>query len=371
MASNWERVKEELTCAICQDLLNDPKILPCLHSFCTSCLKEWSERLANLDPSKRHLECPLCRAKVLLSTSHDIEKLPSHFSAIRLIEIVRLQELANITKTTPICQNCNEGENAVSSCSECAIFLCDFCEKAHQRFKATSEHKVCSLDELRKSTSEPEVPAILPQKVEMCHTHPTKPLELYCKCEEVLICRDCIIKKHKDHDYDVISDVVEKEKKILQDVLPGIHQLVYEVENAVTKIKDRRKDVRNGEEESLQNLDNAFNAFHEALHKQKQQLREQVIKDTQEKDKVLQVQESELSFLLSQLKSCHSFIDDKVQRGVNQDVLAMKRSMLKRRDKLTEAKNGSVLYPLIPNQLPGNLDQTVTDKMFEIISQLK
>ena len=123
------------------------------------------------------------------------------------------------------------------------------------------------------------------------------------------------------------------------------------------------------EEKSLQNLDNAFDALHTALDKQKQQLREQIIKDAQEKDKVLQVQESELSFLLSQLKSCHSFIDDKVHRGVNQDVLAIKRSMLKRRDKLTEAKNESVLHPLIPNQLPGNLNQT--DKMIEIISQLK
>ena len=219
MASNWQKVKEELTCAICQDLLNNPKILPCLHSFCTSCLKEWSGRLANLDPSKRQLECPLCRAKVLLSTSRDVEELPVHFSAIRLVEIVRLEQ-TSVTKTTPICQNCKEGENAVSSCNECAILLCDFCEKAHQRFKATSEHKICSLDELRKSNS--ELPTAPSERIEMCPTHPTKPLELYCKCEEVLICRDCIIKKHKDHDYDVISDVVEKEKRILQEALPGV-----------------------------------------------------------------------------------------------------------------------------------------------------
>ena len=48
-----------------------------------------------------------------------------------------------------------------------------------------------------------EVPSILPEKAEMCPTHPTKPLEFYCKCEKVLICHNCTIKKHKDHDYDV------------------------------------------------------------------------------------------------------------------------------------------------------------------------
>ena len=344
MASNWQKVKEELTCAICQDLLNEPKILPCLHSFCTGCLKEWSGRLANLDPSKRHLECPLCRAKVLLSTSRAVEELPSHFSAIRLVEIIRLQEQASSKKVTPFCQNCDEGD-AISSCSECAIFLCDFCEKSHRRSKATRQHKICSLDETRKGVG--KVPSILPEKVEMCPTHPTKPLELYCKCEEVLICRDCIIRKHKDHDYDVISDVVDGEKKILKESLPGIQQLVDEVENAVTRVKGRRKDVKSRKDENLNKLDNAFNALHAALDERKKQLREKVTKDSQEKDKGLQVQEDELCFLLTQLKSCHSFIEDKVQRGVNQDVLAMKRSMLQRRDKLKEIKNRAKLCPVV------------------------
>ena len=366
MASNWEKVKEEITCAICQDLLNEPKILPCLHSFCTGCLKEWSGRLANLDPSKRHLECPLCRAKVLLSTSRAVEELPSHFSAIRLVEIVRLQEQASSKKVTPFCQNCDEGD-AISSCSECAIFLCDFCEKSHRRSKATRQHKVCSLDEIRKGVG--KVPSILPEKVEMCPTHPTKPLELYCKCEEVLICRDCIIRKHKDHDYDVISDVVDGEKKILREALPGIQQLVDKVENAVSTVKDRRKNVKSRKEESLRNLDDAFNALHAALDERKKQLREKVTKDSQEKDKGLQVQEDELCFLLTQLKSCHSFIEDKVQRGVNQDVLAMKRSMLERRDKLTKLKDKTKMNPVILNQLPVNLKQM--DKMIRLIAQLE
>ena len=367
MASNWQRVKEELTCAICQDLLNEPKILPCLHSFCTSCLKEWSGRLANLDPSKRHLECPLCRAKVLLSTSRAVEELPSHFSAIRLVEIVRLQEEAGSKKVTPICQYCDDEEAAVSSCSECAIFLCEFCEKSHKKAKITKGHKIISLDEMRKGNS--EVPSILPEKVEMCPTHPTKPLELYCKCEEVLICRDCIIKKHKDHDYDVISDVVEGEKKILREALPDIQQLVVEVEKAVTRVQGRRKDVKVRKEENLKKLDNTFHALHRALDERKKQLSEEVNVDSKEKDKGLQLQEDELCFLLSQLKSCHSFIDDKVQRGVNQDVLAMKRSMLERRDKLMQLKDKTKMYPVIRKQLPVNLKEM--DEMKKMVPQLK
>ena len=239
-------------------------------------------------------------------------------------------------------------------------------EKAHKKAKATKEHKICSLDEMRKGTS--EVPSILPEKVEMCPTHPTKPSELYCKCEEVLICRDCIIKKHKDHDYDVISDV-EGEKKILREDLPGIQQLVDEVENAVTRVKGRRKDVKSKEDESLRNLDNAFNILHAALDERKKQLREKVTEGSKEKDKGLHVQEDELCFLLSQLKSCHSFIEDKVQRGVNQDVLAMKRSMLERRDKLREVKKKTELDPVVKHPLAVSLKHL--DEMVRLISQFE
>ena len=374
MAANWERVKKELTCALCQGLLNNPKILPCLHSFCAGCLKECSGRLANLDPSKRHLECPLCRAKVLLSTLRAVEELPSHFSANRLVEIVRLQPeqlqantRANSKTVIPLCQNCDEGENAVSMCSDCTIFLCDFCVKSHHRGKATKGHKVQSLDEMRKGAS--EVPSLLPEKVEMCPSHPTKPLELYCKSEEVLICRDCIIKKHKDHDYDVISDVIVGEKKVLKEVLPGIQQLVDEVENAVTRVKERRKDVESRKIENLHKLDDIFQSLHAALDERQRQLREKLTDDSKEKDKGLQVQEDELCFLLSQLKSCHSFIEDKVERGVNQDVLAMKRPMLERRDKLKELKNKAKLCPVVENELPLDLKQV--GKVMKLISQFK
>ena len=258
---------------------------------------------------------------------------------------MRLQEQAGSKKVTPICQQCDDEEEAVSSCRECAIFLCEFCEKAHKKYKATKEHKINSLDEMRNGSG--VVPPMLPEKVEMCSTHPTKPLELYCKCEEVLICRDCIIKKHKDHDYDVISDVVDAEKRILKEALPGIQQLIVEVEDAVTKVETRREDVKSKEEKRLRNLDNAFNVLRAALDERKKQLKEKIAKDSKEKDKGLQVQKEELCFLLIQLKSCHSFIEDKVQRGVNQDVLAMKRSMLERRDKLKEVKNQTKLDPVV------------------------
>ena len=319
-----------------------------------------------MDPSKRQLECPLCKTKVLLSTSRAVEELPLHFSAIRLVEIVRLQEQVRSKEVMPICQHCDDEEKAVSSCSECVIFLCEFCQKAHKKTKTTKGHKIISVDEMRKGTD--EAPMIPPEKVEMCPFHPTKPLELYCKCEKVSICHDCTVKKHKDHNYDFIKDVAEEEKKILKEALPGIQQLVNEVEKAVSQVQARREEVKNKEEENLQSLEDAFNILHVALDNRKQQLREEITKDSKEKDKGLQVQEDELCLLMSQLKSCYSFIDDKVQRGFNQDVLAMKKSMLERSDKLRALKSKSKLCPVVKFPLAMSLKDV--DETVKLISGL-
>ena len=104
------------------------------------------------------------------------------------------------------------------------------------------------------------------------------------------------------------------------------------------------------------------------MDERKKQLREKVTKDSKEKDKGLHVQEDELCFLLSQLRSCHSFIEDKVQRGVNQDVLAMKRSMLERRDKLSEMKKETTLDPVVKYPLAVNLKYM--DEMVKLISKI-
>ncbi len=49
-----KKLQDILTCSICLSRLENPKTLPCQHTFCFSCLKNVIER--------GHLVCPLCRA---------------------------------------------------------------------------------------------------------------------------------------------------------------------------------------------------------------------------------------------------------------------------------------------------------------------
>ena len=57
MESLRAKVEEHLTCAICLEQFKDPKVLPCLHSFCHECI-------IKLEHTENSITCPECRMKV-------------------------------------------------------------------------------------------------------------------------------------------------------------------------------------------------------------------------------------------------------------------------------------------------------------------
>ena len=60
LAKNLEK---ELECAVCLEQFKDPKVLPCLHSFCKICLEGLVDRKRNA----WKLICPSCRISVEVS----------------------------------------------------------------------------------------------------------------------------------------------------------------------------------------------------------------------------------------------------------------------------------------------------------------
>ena len=138
--SNWEKVRQEVTCAICLELLDDLKSMPCLHTYCKKCLMEALAKRPHdpdLPRDRPAINCPLCRTEVALS-DQGIEALPSNFSATRLVETVQLQDKLEQNKT-PLCDGCKESD-AVASCCDCrGFFLCASCLKAHKNIPTTKK----------------------------------------------------------------------------------------------------------------------------------------------------------------------------------------------------------------------------------------
>ncbi|XP_028818412.1 tripartite motif-containing protein 59 [Denticeps clupeoides] len=83
-----DNLEEDLTCSVCYSLFDDPRVLPCSHTFCKSCLDSVLQLSANFSiwrPLRLPLKCPNCRSVVELPPN-GVEALPVNVSLRAIIE---------------------------------------------------------------------------------------------------------------------------------------------------------------------------------------------------------------------------------------------------------------------------------------------
>ncbi|XP_061493173.1 tripartite motif-containing protein 59 [Rhineura floridana] len=80
--------EEELTCSICYSIFDDPRVLPCSHTFCRNCLESVLQLSSNFSiwrPLRLPLKCPNCRSIVEIPPS-GTDSLPVNFALKAIIE---------------------------------------------------------------------------------------------------------------------------------------------------------------------------------------------------------------------------------------------------------------------------------------------
>ncbi|XP_076002005.1 tripartite motif-containing protein 59 [Genypterus blacodes] len=83
-----ENLEEDLTCSVCYSLFSDPRVLPCSHTFCKTCLDNVLHVSTNYSiwrPLRLPLKCPNCRSVAELPPT-GVEALPSNVSLRAIIE---------------------------------------------------------------------------------------------------------------------------------------------------------------------------------------------------------------------------------------------------------------------------------------------
>ncbi|XP_029528574.1 tripartite motif-containing protein 59-like [Oncorhynchus nerka] len=83
-----DNLEEDLTCSVCYSLFADPRVLPCSHTFCKSCLDNVLQVSAVYSiwrPLRLPLKCPNCRSVVELPPT-GVDALPINVSLRAIIE---------------------------------------------------------------------------------------------------------------------------------------------------------------------------------------------------------------------------------------------------------------------------------------------
>ena len=345
--SSWETLRLQLICAMCNNTFKNPKVLPCLHLICVKCLKDLLSTIApNSNVCKKDLQCPSC--KETISVPLNAEELVSDVYTERLVEVLS-------SKSNLKCQNCFKDSLVYAICTNCRVLLCEACTEAHKRAVKTQEHELYLVSKMRSSAG--KTPTVMFEEDKHCPVHPKKLLTFYCRREGELLCEECVSGKHANHDpVEIDDELLKEERGELEDVLPDIRQSIRELERTVSAVQKRRTQGETKKEENLRKLEEAFQLLQEALNRRKERLREYICSDADRRETDLQMQEKGLLSLLTQLRKCHSFTENKIQCGVKQDILTMKVPLLERSNQLKVKKDNEHSDPVTQEQTSVNFN---------------
>uniref|UniRef100_UPI00358E138A E3 ubiquitin-protein ligase Midline-1-like n=1 Tax=Myxine glutinosa TaxID=7769 RepID=UPI00358E138A len=246
-SSHVKDIMNELTCAVCLQLFEEPITLTCGHSFCCSCFENyWESKEEDAD-----CVCPNChevlpqkpnlKKNVILSglveqmKKRDVEgsqKVESQAeSKDGEGDEVNESGSVKVGGCESHCEVCNE--EAAMRCVPCEILCCERHVKPHKQ----KGHRLV----------EPGVDVEEPR----CTEHGTS-IHFYCKDDDTLVCLMCTVEKHKDHQVVPVELAHAEFKGILvakySPLIESIKQLGSQIEQVQQEVKDTQLSGRGSEE---------------------------------------------------------------------------------------------------------------------------
>ena len=285
------------------------------------------------------LTCPTCRHIVPLS-ERGVAGLQSDFHIDHLFEIQDSFNKAKDENATN-CGNCENGK-ATGYCNDCGDFLCDKCQAAHKIVKYTREHKLISLDELKA-----QVTSLVPPKkaVPHCPKHSENSLKIYCDTCSTLICTDCTIRLHKDHNYDLVADVLTKHKEELVSSLKPVKEKLDSVKRALKDFDARAKAIHDQRATIEANIHKEIDEQHQLLDQRRAEVVEELEMLTQQKLKDLAAQKDQVEITQVKLTSCLEYAKGGLKTGTDGEVLEIKSSFVKRVKQITAEFESYAIQP--------------------------
>ncbi|KAM9850598.1 E3 ubiquitin-protein ligase TRIM45 [Aulostomus maculatus] len=210
-------VNPRAVCKVCNGLYRDPKILPCLHTFCFDCISQLepfsvSARCQRDGPEDVKEQatvtvlCPDCDSEVDIPPSGPVGLTTDHLA----LDEVFMQTL---TTDNPLgCDLCGEG-GAESRCEVCCVNLCEFCCQAHRRQRRTASHSIQCLQDLKSQGR-------LCRPI-LCSLHPGKELRLFCQPCDRPVCLECATTLHCDHQCCPMHDVIDHHGDRIRELVTG------------------------------------------------------------------------------------------------------------------------------------------------------
>ena len=216
----------------------------------------------------------------------------------------------------------------------------------HSVMKAAFDsHKIVSIDQLLKIKADELVPENLtPSK---CEVH-GELLKIYCFDCNKLICRDCTVKDHRDHDIQFNNVAADNKKKELMESLKPLREVKDYLLQALEKVSHTQREVESQGDSVANTIETSFEELHAILETHKRQLLEDAGRRVREKIEKLKGQEENLSIASAEVCSVIDYTEQSVRLCSDDEVMSMHTEISQRIKEEVEEhdKPGNRLEPV-------------------------
>uniref|UniRef100_A0A3P9KVD2 RING-type E3 ubiquitin transferase n=1 Tax=Oryzias latipes TaxID=8090 RepID=A0A3P9KVD2_ORYLA len=299
--------KQFLVCSICLDRYHNPKVLPCLHTFCEKCLQNY------IPPQSLTLSCPVCRQTSILPEK-GVAALQNNFFITNLMEVLQRDPECS----RPEASNVLESANSATTCQSLS-----------------------------------------------CPNHEGKVMEFYCESCETAMCLECTEGEHREHVTVPLRDVLEQHKSALKNQLDTVCNRLPQLTVAIEHVNEISKQLTERKSEAVTGISNTFDELEKALHQRKNALITEVENICSSKQKVLQAQLTSLLQGKENIESSCSFTEHALSHGSATEILLVQKQMGERVSALARHS-----FPVHPHE-NGHLEcQVETDGLRRSIQNM-
>ena len=167
-----------------------------------------------------------------------------------------------------------------------------------------------------------------------CHKHPEKEAECYCTQCDQLVCSSCIVSDHRNHKYDLLSELLAKKEKVIFESLKPVGEQIATLERAVESVNTRRAEVVERKTAVVEDIRTAMAHLQQALEVRKRKLVDQAEQMAQHKLDNLEAQRDRFELQLAQLRSCQNSLEQSWRTCSEGKILRMEDILVKQANDL-------------------------------------
>ena len=338
MASMEEH--DELRCSLCSQLYSSPRVLPCLHSFCETCLEGHQEKVCG---EGEELTCPInfCQES---AGKISLDELPTNVWLEGKISVETC--IGRILKGN--CDICDDSSSS-TFCTDCGIAMCGDCTTNwHNRNKLYKNHSLVPITESVETARTALVDhfAQSTQRQHYCSKHDRREAECRCHdCEKDCCSLCCLFGSCKDHDYECIADIAEDSRSNLTDSVQSLTAPVEKLKILLTECKETIDRVSSREKECEEKIEAVVSERIAALLKQKRELLTQCHTIAQSKRIRLDLQIEQIQRMIQQIEHGFAVVIQACSDHTDTELLAVSDEMMLRLDDLNQEFSKEIMYP--------------------------